>query len=158
MATKSYKRKGLNNPAVLSVASSAAGQQATVKAIDLGFTVLKWVIIAGGIYWGYTKWKNRFAKRDEISSYGPSNISMEDATVRAQLIYSAKGWFTEDFDLIRDQFVGLNYNAVIRVYNAFGLQKGHLLNGDLNLFEWLHDQLSKDELAQLRILIGSSFF
>ena len=43
------KKKGLSNPAVIaSVLSSPQGQQATQKAVDTGFTVLKF-LLAGGV-------------------------------------------------------------------------------------------------------------
>lgn len=119
---------------------------------------IKTLIIGSLIYWGYTSYTNRFKKLGELSTEPESNISYAQAQSRADSIYASIGWVSNDFDNVSKQLTGLNYNALIRVYNAFGHHKGTLLNGDLTLVEWLKNQFSEYQMQQLSFLTGGKFF
>lgn len=111
--------------------------------------------IAGFVYY---KFKTRFIKFDENKNYAPANVTLEQAQSKADAIGSSIGWISNDFNAVADQLAGLNYNGFVRVYNAFGHQKGTLLGGDLNLIEWIKNQFSTYEVAQLSSLQNGVFF
>lgn len=152
-----------------SKASSASVRRAKLNASDPRVTVIEqtasvipWLIkfaVVGTvgflIYRAYTK---RFEKLKENKNYPASNISDAQAETRADAIYSSIGWFSNDFEHVKTQFVGLNYNAIIKIYNAFGKQTGTLLGGELNLFEWCKNQFNSDQISQLRFVTGGAFF
>lgn len=152
MTKAATRKKGLKNPA----------EQASSEVIKQTASVIPFVIKTGIIlgigYAVYVTWNNRFVKRKEVSSYGSANITDTEAKAKAEAIFASVGWFTGDFESLRDQFVGLNYNAVIKVYNAFGKRTGRILGGEVDLFEFLAQQLDARQLQQLRVLIGSTFF
>lgn len=111
--------------------------------------------IAGFVYY---KFKNRFIKFDENKNYAPANVTLEQAQSKADAIGSSIGWFSNDFEAVADQLAGLNYNGFVRVYNAFGQRTGTLLGGNLNLIEWIKNQFTTYEIAQLSSLQNGVFF
>lgn len=150
-----------------SKASSASVRRAkltgtTTTVIEQTASVIPWLIkfavigITGVVI--YRIYTNRFEKFKENSKYPASNISDAQAETRADAIYASIGWFSNDFDNVKQQFVGLNYNAIVKVYNAFGKQTGTLLGGELNLFEWIQNQFDSEQIAQLRFITGGAFF
>lgn len=170
MATARTVRKvnGMSNPAAMVVASSSAGQSAIRNAAETKAEVvkqtasvipfaLKGLLLLGAGYMIYRAWSNRFIKMKEVSRYSAANITESQAMTRADAIYSSIGWVSNDFDNVRNQFAGLNYNAVVRVYNAFGERRGTLFAGRLTLFEWLNNQFTPAQMAELRFLIPGFF-
>lgn len=150
-------------------ASSASARRARLNAGDPRSTVIaetasvipwliKFAVLGTVAYFAYRAYTNRFEKLKENSNYPKSNISDAQAETRADAIYSSIGWFSNDFEHVKAQFVGLNYNAIIKVYNAFGKQTGTLLGGELNLFEWCKNQFNSDQISQLRFVTGGAFF
>lgn len=150
-------------------ASSASARRAKLNAGDPRVTVIEqtasvipWLIkfaVVGTVgYFVYRAYTNRFENLKENKNYAPSNITEAQAETRADAIYASIGWFTNDFENVKAQFVGLNYNAIIKLYNAFGKQTGTLLGGELNLFEWCKNQFDSEEMAQLRFITGGAFF
>lgn len=148
-------------------ASSASVRRAklngtTTTVIEQTASVIPWLIkfaVVGTVgYLIYRAYTKRFESLKENKNYPASNISDAQAETRADAIYASIGWFSNDFDNVKQQFVGLNYNAIIKVYNAFGKQTGTLLGGELNLFEWCRNQFNSEEIAQLRFLTGGAFF
>lgn len=161
------KFNGMSNPAALVVASPA-GQNAIKKSAETQAEVvkqtasvipfvLKTLFIVGVGYVAYRVWSDRFISLKEISRYGASNITDSQAQTRADAIYASIGWVSNDFDNVKLQLAGLNYNAVVKVYNAFGERRGTLLAGNLTLFEWLKNQFSSAQMAELRFLIPGFF-
>ena len=120
--------------------------------------LIKTAVVLGVGYYLYSRWTNRFIPLKEKSNYGPANITMDQAQTRADAIASSIGWFSNSFDAVADNLKGLNYNGFIRVYNAFGYHTGTLLSGDLNLIEWIKNQFTEEEVAQLSSLQNGVFF
>lgn len=150
-------------------ASSASVRRAKLNATDPRVTVIEqtasvipWLIkfaVVGtvGII-AYRLYSKRFEELPERSNLPPANISNAQAQIRADAIYSGIGWFTNDFENVMAQFDQMNYNAVIKIYNAFGKKKGTLFSNDLNLFEWCRNQFTNDQIAQLRFKTNGAFF
>ena len=169
MTAKTKKIAIAKKPTVRVVATSPAGKRGKLNGINPSEEVvrqtasvipfiIKTVIILGVGYGIYRAYTNRFVKKKEISRYGAANITDAQAEAKAEAIFASIGWISGDFENIRDQFVDLNYNAVIKVYNAFGKRRGRLLSGEVDLFEFLQQQLNASQLMQLRVLIGNTFF
>jgi len=166
MATK---KTGTRKTSRSKASSASARSRAKLNAGDPRSTVIAetasvipWLIkfaVLGTVgYFVYRAYTNRFEHLKENKNYPASNISDAQAETRADAIYSSIGWFSNDFEYVKQQFVGLNYNAIIKVYNAFGKQTGTLFGGELNLFEWCKNQFSSEEIAQLRFLTNGAFF
>lgn len=119
--------------------------------------IIKTVIVGGVAYFVYQKYTNRFTKLKEKSSYPVSNITQAQAEAKADSIGGSISLFDNDLDNVINQLTGLNYNAFVRVYNAFGHQRGTLFGGDLNLVEWLQNQFP-DDIEQLSFLLNGAFF
>lgn len=141
----------LNNPLVL------ANTTASVAEKTLPF-ILKGLFVLGIGLYIFSSYKNRFVKLKENSNYNPSNVTLAQAKTRADAIGSSIGLFSNSFESVADNLAGLNYNGFVRVYNAFGHQSGTLLSGDLNLIEWIKNQFSEYEIAQLSSLQNGVFF
>ena len=120
--------------------------------------LVKTVVVCGIGWYAYHKFINRFISLKEKSNYPDSNVTDAEAKTRADAIYGSIGWFSNSFDAVANNLTGLNYNGFIRVYNAFGEHYGTLLGGNLNLIEWLKNQFSDNELAQLSALQNGVFF
>lgn len=154
------KRAGAKASSASARRAKLNGTSATV--IENTASVIPWLIkfavvgITGLVI--YRVYTNRFEKFKENSKYPASNISDAQAETRADAIYGSIGWFTNDFENVKQQFVGLNYNAIVKLYNAFGKQTGTLLGGELNLFEWIQNQFDSEQIAQLRFITGGAFF
>lgn len=169
MTTKAKIKAIAKKPAVRVVATNPAGKRGKLSGINPSEEVvrqtasvipfiIKTVIVLGIGYGVYRAWSNRFVKKQEISRYGKANITDAQAEAKAEAVYASVDWFSGDFENLRDQFINLNYNAVIKVYNAFGKRTGRLLSGEVDLFEFLQQQLNASQLMQLRVLIGNTFF
>ncbi|KGO89547.1 hypothetical protein [Flavobacterium suncheonense] len=156
--------RGLGNPAaVAAVASTSAGQKALDKSMEAIPMVAKWVAALGliGLTWYLVS--NRFVRWDYNNAYPKSNISQAQAEARAEAIYTAMFGIGNGFEIVKQQIAGLNYNGFIMLYNAFGIRKSAtnipFINKDEGtLVEWIQNQFSESEKAQLRFLIGNSFF
>lgn len=144
------KKSNLGNPVVV-----AAAVEKTAEVIPF---LIKTAVILGLAYFAYYKITNRFVKRKENSAFPAANVSLAQAKSRADAIASSIGWVSNDFDNVARQLTGLNYNGFVRVYNAFGHQRGTLLAGELTLEEWIYNQFTKDQVQQLSFLLGGAFF
>jgi hypothetical protein len=112
----------------------------------------KVLIISGVVYLVVRSYKNRFIPKKENANYPVANITLSEAESRANSIYGSVGIFSGDFDTIVNAFShpnGLNYNSFIRIYNAFGNRKSTYFSGEMNLSEWLADQLNDYQLSQI---------
>lgn len=152
-------KKGLKNPVI------------QYKAAESGFkiaeTLLPWlfklaVIGAIGVY-AYRRFTTRFVALKEKSNYPKSNVSDAQAKGRADSIIGSISFFDQtefgtQFNATADALQGLNYNGFVKVYNAFGHQKGHWFAGDKNLVEFINDQFSAYEIQQLSFLSNGAFF
>lgn len=159
------KKIALNNPAAAALIASPQGQnaaaaaiQAQTKAIDLAFTLFKYALVGTGIYLAYNAITNRFKKMDYYPQYPVSNISEGQAKGKADAIESSDGFFKNSFDVVVDQFTGVNMNGLVEIYNAFGHRKGIVFGGNLDLKEWLRDKYSTNQVTQLDFLTGGKFF
>ena len=167
MIKTAKKNNGLNNPAaVAAVASSPQGQDAIktamhaqTKAVDLGFQLLKYGLIIGGVYYGYKKFTNRFKKMSYFPQFPISNISDGQAKGKADAIKGADGILSNDFDIVKEQFIGVNTNGLVKIYNAFGHEKATaFLGDDMDMFGWLAEKFSTNQMTQLDFLTGGEFF
>lgn len=148
--------KKLGNPALIAQAvsnSEVAKQTASVIPF-----VIKTAIVCGIAWYAYHRFTNRFVKLKEKSNYPTSNVTDAQAKSRADAISGSIDWFSNSFDTVADSLAGLNYNGFVKVYNAFGHQTGTLLGGDLNLVEWIRNQFTDYEIAQLSALQNGAFF
>ena len=164
------KPKKLHKKPRRSSRSSGAGLRGVNTAIEKGQTeivslgtysikaaIVTTVVVVGlGIV--YYKIQNRFVKRKLRSDLPPANISDGEAQSRAAAIYGSIGWFSNNFETVRANIAGLNYNGFIKLYNAFGHHTGTLLSGDLDLEEWVRNQFTIDEVRQLSALLNGAFF
>lgn len=144
------KTDKLGNPMIVAAAAS--------KATEVIPFVLKSFFILGLGSFIYYKFTNRFTEIKENRTYPASNISETQAKSRADAIYGAVGIFSNNFSIISDQISGLNYNAFVRVYNAFGKKDINIFNSDLTLIEFLQEKCSEYELKQLSFLLNGAFF
>lgn len=123
--------------------------------------LIKTAVVGGLIWYAYSRFTNRFVKLPENPKYPKANISDSQAKTRADAIASSLAFFDwqgDEFSITSQNLAGLNYNGFVKVYNAFGKQKGHLFAGDLNLIEWINDQFTPYEVSQLSLLLGGAFF
>jgi hypothetical protein len=120
--------------------------------------VIKMLFVTGLAVVGYNLYTNRFKEFKENSSLAPANVSFAQAKGRADSIGKSIGLVSNDFENVSKQLAGLNYNGFVRVYNAFGQQRGTLLGGDLNLIEWIENQFNSYQKEQLSFLLGGAFF
>lgn len=155
------KRLGLGNPAAItaaSVAASPAGQRAINKGIDLAFLGLTIIVVGGLIYFGFKKAMNNFTPRDEVPAYPIANITLHQAQDRATALYQAMVGPGNNLIQVAQNLQGLNYNAWVRVYNAFGRKQGAVpFSKEMDLTEWLIDEFSTADLTYLRGIIGGVF-
>lgn len=135
---------------------------AGVKVIEQASTALPFLIKLGALIGvavvGYKMYTNRFVSLKESSNEPPANISMAQAKTRADSIAGSISTFSNDFKNVSNQLSGLNYNGFVRVYNAFGHQRGTLFAGDLNLIEWILNQFDSYQIKQLSFLLNGKFF
>lgn len=120
--------------------------------------LIKLAAITGLVVVGYRMYTNRFVKFKENSTLAPANVSFAQAKGKADSIGKSIGLFSNDFENVSKQLSGLNYNGFVRVYNAFGQQRGTLLAGELNLIEWIENQFNTYQKQQLSFLLGGAFF
>jgi hypothetical protein len=119
-------------------------------------TVVKFGLFLGIIGFAYYKIANIFTKMKSDSRYRPSNINASEAKNRADALYTAMYGFGANFETVSQNLTGLNHNAYIEVYNAFGKKRAANFK-DLNLTEWITDQFSGDDLSKLRFIINGFF-
>lgn len=147
------KKSKLGNP-MAAVAGVKVVEQASTT---IPFLIKTFTLLGLGIL-GYKMYTNRFVKLKENSSYDSANVSLAQAKGKADSIGKSIGIISNDFENVSKQLAGLNYNGFIRVYNAFGQQRGTLLGGELNLIEWIQNQFSSYQVQQLSFLLGGAFF
>lgn len=158
------KKKGLSNPAVAAaVLTSPQGQEMlkktqekTEKAVNTGFTILKFLALAGVLTVVYYKFIKGFSKIPEDSRYTPSNINVTQAKARAEAIYTALLGFGANYTAVENNLIGLNHNGFIRLYNEFGERRSSTLS-KMNLIEWLQDQFGEADMVKLRFIIKGFF-
>jgi hypothetical protein len=168
MRTKTKNTKKLGNPALL-IAGSEAGQKVISNASDnqkavvqatasvIPFLIKTLVIVGGGMYL-YYRFTNRFVSLKENSNYPVSNITNNQAQTKAETIYNSMLGFGNGFEVVKTNIAGLNYNAFIKVYNAFGNRQGSIPFSDkMNMVEWFSDQFDEEELTELRFLVPNMF-
>lgn len=159
---KNTQQKGLNNPAVLALASSPAGQKAVTGAVEstisLAKITLAVVVTAAVGYVAYNLWKNRFIKRAYNPQLEPANVSDAQAEAKAEAIFQAMYGWSADVDIVAEQLSGLNYNGWIKVYNAFGKRRGAIPgSSEMTLVEWLNDQFSGSDMETLQFILPGVF-
>lgn len=171
----SKKNTGLNEPVGVGVAFDPSGSKSeklglgnpvAQKALDKSLDVLPWLIKTGvivslgalGVYLLYRAITTRFEKKPYVSSYPVSNISDSEAETRANALFQAMLGPGNNLDAVADQIIGLNYNAFVKVYNAFGKRQGVLpFSKEMTLTEWILDEFDSTELSYLRGLMGGWF-
>lgn len=171
MTTATKTKATTKKPAVRVVAASSAGKRGRLNASDPRITVveqtatvipwlIKFAVVGTVVYFGYRAYTNRFTRAKENSNYDPANISESEAEFKANAIYSSVGWTFLDssWPNLKAQFSGLNYNAVVKVYNAFGKRRGEFFSGDVDLWGFLMQNLSESRKQEIRFLIGTTFF
>lgn len=174
MNKKKAMKQGLNNPALVAVASTPQGQKAITKTIDTAnnavsgsLSIVKGVLgiaFLGGVgYFAYTKIFNGFTSVTEDSRYTPSNVSTGVAKAKAEAIYIAMYGAGNGFAMVKAilQYVNgerINHNGFIRVYNAFGKRNGQIpFSKKMTMTEWFTDQFDESELLELRLIIPNFF-
>lgn len=154
----STKKSHLGNPAMLAVAAEKAGNnEASKQAASAIPFVIKTLFGVGIFVVGYRYVTTRFQKAKEVSNFPGANITMTQAKAKAASIYEAANYFYSDFETIKNQLSGLNYNAIVRVYNAFG-QVGNMITGYSDMTQFLTSRLSNDDLTQLRFITSGAWF
>lgn len=156
-------KQGLSNPALVALLSTPQGQktlaktsQATGRALDLGFTIIKYSFLALGGYIIYRKITGAFSKISEDKRYRPANITVASAKQRAENIFNAVYGIKKDFKAVAKNLTGLNNNGFTRVYNEFESRRGADFK-KMNLTEWLYDQFDAKQIAQLKFITNNSF-
>ncbi len=134
------------------VAAEVAKQASTT----IPFLIKTGVIVVVGVV-GYRFISTRFVKKSEVRNYPASNITLAQAKTKAASIYRATNYIHTDFETIMNQFSGVNYNGLVRIYNAFG-QVGNLATGYSDMDQFLTARLSDTDLLQLRFLTSGAWF
>lgn len=163
METTNNDTEKLGNPALLTLANSPEGKgllttsigntvnqaKRTVKVMPyvLGFLA---VTVVG--YMGYKAYKNRFISKGNNNNYPPANITEGQAESKADALYEAMYGAGLNFPAVLNALAGLNYNGYVLVFNKFGKQKD-FWGTELNLTEWLTNQLSESQRKQLDVVI-----
>lgn len=145
----------LGNPA-LAVLATPEGRQATTKAINLTFTVIKVGLLGLAGYLIYRKVFPSFSKMVENPNFKPANVTKQGAESRAENLYRAMVGPGSNFDKVASNLRGLNYNGFARVYNSFGERRGADMRKQ-NLIEWLYDQFDSSELKELKFITNNAF-
>lgn len=141
----------LGNPAVIALANSEAISKVLI------FTV-KALVVGGVGYFIYKKFINRFESYPENKSYPPANITDNQAEAKAETIYQAMKGLGNGFETVKQAIAGINYNAFVKIYNAFGSRIGaNPFGSKMTLTEWFNDQFNSEELAQLNFLVPNVF-
>jgi len=157
--------KSLNNPIAATTISSVAGSKSIQNTIK--WTFVAGVLIVVGLTAHYI-YKHRFVKMLQNRNYDQPNISFSEARLKADNLYNAMVGFGANYEKVKAQLLGVNYNGFVLIYNAFGkresgLQKINplnfgLVNKGMTLTEWLLDQFkSSNRLADLRALLPGKF-
>ena len=136
-------------------------KEVATKGTDLVLWLVKGAVVLGVGYYIYTKITGRFIAKLEVSNYPPANITTEEASSRADIIYNARSLFgigSGQFDTTSQQLAGLNYNGFVRLYNAFGHRTSYTFSGDMDLIAFFQDQFTADHLSQLSVLLNGAFF
>lgn len=169
MPKRNMKNQGLNNPAIMVIASTPQGQKAIVNTLDNANNtvnatasiikgVLKTGLFLGVGYFAYKKIFNGFSSLTEDRREKPSNISSGMAKNKAEAIFSAMYGFGNGFKSVKQNLMGVNNNGFIRIYNEFGQRKGiNPLSKKMTMIEWFADQFNPNELIELRFLIPHFF-
>ena len=147
--------------------NSPVQYQAVASTAAIAETIIPWLfkvgVVAGLGYYVYYRFTNRFVALNLKSNYPQANVSDAQAKGRADSIIGSISFFDQtefgtQFNATADALQGLNYNGFVKVYNAFGHQKGHWFSGDKNLIEFIQDQFSQYEIQQLSFLSNGAFF
>lgn len=154
---KTTKSK-IGNPALLATAASKASNNEATKqaASTIPFLIKTTVVVVGGVIL-YRFVTTRFKKMPEVSNFPAANITVTQAKAKADSIYKAANIFYSDFETIKNQFSGVNYNGIVRIYNAFG-QVGNMVTGYSDMNQFLNSRLSTTDILQLRFLTSGAFF
>lgn len=151
----------LGNPAVATAVGAYASQRPDVvgKGVKIGFILLGLSVVAvGGMAFYYLYWQHRFVPLNYNTNYAPSSITPSEAKIKAESLYKAMYGMGTDFSSVYEAFKGVNYNAFIDIYNAFGKRKPADdisfigTSNYLTLTEYLKSDLSKSELEKIRSL------
>jgi hypothetical protein len=147
------RKQGMNNPA-----AAFAGMEVAKQTASLIPFLVKLGIFAGIGYFAYTTFIRRFKKIGENPKFPAANITLGEAQTRAESMYAAMQGIGADFKTVQYNLSGINYNAWVRIYNAFGLRNGvNPLEDKTDLVEWLLSQFNESELAQLRFVTPGLF-
>ena len=159
------KKRGskLGNPAAVAAVSSYVAQnpKAVKKAFNVGIVLFGVTIVSlGGLAYYHLYWKNRFIAIETNPNDKPSNITRSEAMLRANKVYKSMVGFGNGYNQVYEALRGVNRNAFIEIYNAFGKRKPAtdvigIGNGKhMTLTEWFFDQFSRSELDKLRFVIS----
>ncbi|MFN3753311.1 hypothetical protein [Flavobacterium sp.] len=156
-----YKSK-IGNPAMIAAASKAKDSEAAKQAAStipflIKAGVITGIVVVGGVV--IYKMVTKFKKMDEVSNYSPANVTFSQARAKATAIKEALGFlgFGNDFETISSQFANVNYNGFVRIYNAFNVE-GNWLTGYSDMIELLNSKLNREQILQLKFLLGGQFF
>lgn len=148
----------LGNPAMIAaVANSKAGEKAIDKATEVIPFVLKTLFFVGFTATCLYFYLNRFKKWSYNNDFAKPTLTDEQAKLRADTIWQAIGFFTDSFATIKKQFMNINYNDFISIYNQFGERSKSMIQDKKNLIQVLQDNLGDTELAQLRFILNNHF-
>jgi hypothetical protein len=142
----------------LAAAPAVASAIAKNRDEAIGF-LLKVGIVVGvaGLAWYLLRKKHKPANFD--SSKPPSNITKAQAMLRADALYSAMYGIGTNYNVVKQNLQGLNYNAWIMLFNEFGIrQPANPLAEKINLVEWLIDELNDTQLSEIRFMLPYNFF
>lgn len=157
------KKAKLGNPAIAAallnsdIAKEKMKARSEVATKTIPFVLKSLFVIGLGVF-VYYKITNNFKKFSENKNYPNSNITDNQAKAKADALFEAMKGFGNGFEIVKEVIAGLNYNAFVKVYNAFGKREGIVpFSGKLTLTEWFNDQFSVAELQQLNFLVPNIF-
>lgn len=157
-------KKGNTDPSQVLDASSPGDGLGNPAAVIAVASFIPWkflistAVVCGIIVYAVSSFKKRFIKREEVSRYGPANISDGEARGKADAIHKAMLGFGNGFEIVRENLANLNYNGFVKVYNAFGNREDNIPGTeDMNLVEWFIDQFDTEDLNELRVIVSGAF-
>ena len=170
---KTAQNKGMGTPATAVAVGSLATSKAGQDAISKTGKIIKWGLIVGAVglvgLAGLKIYKSRFVKMAQSRNHPIANITASEARLKADNLYNAMVGFGANYDMVKNQLLGVNYNGFVLIYNAFGKRQSSLqnwnplnafslINKGMTLTEWLTDQFkSSNRLADLRALLPGQF-
>ena len=100
---------------------------------------------------GYSIWKKRGYSTPSETTL-KSNITPEEADIRANEIHDAWGLVNDDEGLIFDRLKDVNIQAYKLIEQSYGKRKPVLTANEMRLTETLNYMLTKTEIKELKAL------